>query len=390
MRIAIVHSFYRETLPSGEDISVKSELDALRKASHDVQMFSAKTAERDLERPIVKARAGLRVATGYGDNPLPRILQFDPDIVHVHNVFPNISTSWIKSIKAPVVFTLRNYRPFCANGVLFRVGRVCTTCPDMGSSLPAVVHGCYRDSRLASIPLALASHPGWGRYRQLIDLADALIVLSPKSAEIVQDLGVPPGKVHLIPNHVPSLRESDREKPAAPPHQQDVDGFWIYAGRLSEEKGVMRLLDIWPRNEVLLIAGSGPSDRECRAIASARPEIRLVGQCSNAHLLNLISRSKGVIIPTLMYETFGRSYIEGLACGRPSIAAQPSAASAMIERDGTGRIFKWEEPETLSEALHDVAEDGVALRKHCAAIYEGNYSEQVAVRRLEALYRSLL
>ena len=86
IRIAMVHSFYSSAQPSGENTVVLNEVDALRRAGHEVALFAAHTDELEGE-VFYKLRAGLRVATGYGRNPLKAIRDFSPDVVHVHNLF---------------------------------------------------------------------------------------------------------------------------------------------------------------------------------------------------------------------------------------------------------------------------------------------------------------
>lgn len=53
------------------------------------------------------------------------------------------------------VLTLHNYRLFCPAAIPMRAGQVCTDCLDRRSVLPALQHGCYRNSRLTTVPLAM-------------------------------------------------------------------------------------------------------------------------------------------------------------------------------------------------------------------------------------------
>jgi hypothetical protein len=85
----MVHSFYSSAQPSGENTVVLNEVDALRRAGHEVALFAAHTDELEGE-VFYKLRSGMRVATGYGRNPLKAINDFSPDVVHVHNLFPNL------------------------------------------------------------------------------------------------------------------------------------------------------------------------------------------------------------------------------------------------------------------------------------------------------------
>ena len=72
--------------------------------------------------PSGKPKAGWSVALGRGFHPTEELRWFRPDVVHVHNLFPNFSTGWLARCPTPVVATLHNFRSVRANGLLFRSG----------------------------------------------------------------------------------------------------------------------------------------------------------------------------------------------------------------------------------------------------------------------------
>src|SRR5262249_45510078 len=129
IRIAIVHSFYSSRQPSGENGVVESEVAALRAAGHDVRLFAARTDDLERDR-LYPGKAAARGASGRGASPLTAVERFGPDVVHVHNLFPNIARRWVAGLRRPLVTTLHNFRPLCVNGLLYRDGHVCTLCPD--------------------------------------------------------------------------------------------------------------------------------------------------------------------------------------------------------------------------------------------------------------------
>lgn len=92
IRIAMVHSFYSSRQPSGENAVVRAEVNALRRAGYEVELFAAHTdeLEGDLLYPV---KAAWRVATGRGRNPLKAIKDFSPDVVHVHNLLSNVGAA---------------------------------------------------------------------------------------------------------------------------------------------------------------------------------------------------------------------------------------------------------------------------------------------------------
>ncbi|CAM5538740.1 hypothetical protein SALBM217S_05098 [Streptomyces griseoloalbus] len=86
--------------------------------------------------------------------------------MHLHNVFPLLSPAVIAACAdagVPAVATLHNYTQVCPPGTLHRDGSPCTACVGR-APLPAVRHGCYRGSRLATVPLAVSlsvAGAGW-------------------------------------------------------------------------------------------------------------------------------------------------------------------------------------------------------------------------------------
>jgi hypothetical protein len=129
MRIAIVHSFYNSRVPSGENVVVTAQVQALRAAGHDVRLVAQYSDER-LQRRRYPAEAAVTVITGLGPDPSAELTAFAPDIVHVHNLFPNFGTRWLERWPGHLVATLHNFRPMCVAGSLSRDGEVCTLCPD--------------------------------------------------------------------------------------------------------------------------------------------------------------------------------------------------------------------------------------------------------------------
>ena len=122
-----------------------------------------------------KLKVGLLIAWNHFSykSILRLVDNFKPDIVHVHNTFPLISPSIFYAVrkKAAIVLTLYNYRLFCSNAKLLRSGKICTKCPDERSALPAIRYGCYRESRIATIPLALkiAIHRKLNTWKDKVD-----------------------------------------------------------------------------------------------------------------------------------------------------------------------------------------------------------------------------
>jgi glycosyltransferase involved in cell wall biosynthesis len=378
-RVALVHSFYSSHQPSGENTVVLDQAEALRAAGHEVTIVAAHTDALQAE-PGYSLRAAIRVATGHGRSPLAELKRFAPDVIHVHNLFPNFGTIWLERWPGALVATVHNYRPACAAGTLFRDGRMCTTCPD-GDRWAGLRHGCYRAARSATLPLAWAGRRGPAMH-PVLRRAHRLVVLSEYSRDFYLGFGFPPRKLALVPNFVDasgaacttdSTTDSTVEEPATP---------WVFAGRLSQEKGIVPLLQSWPENEPLDVIGSGPLEPACRAAA---PEgVRLVGALSRQQLRGLLPRYTGLIFPSVCPEMAPVVYQEALAAGLPVLALAGSAAADSVLRHGTGAVYN--RAGELPHALAAAHKHFPALREHCRRVHAELYAAPSWAATMASVY----
>lgn len=72
-------------------------------------------------------------------------------VVHVHNAFPLFARAIFFAIGSRT--DLHNYCLFCPVAIPMREGQFYTDCLDRRSVLPALKHGCYRGSRVATLPM---------------------------------------------------------------------------------------------------------------------------------------------------------------------------------------------------------------------------------------------
>lgn len=373
MRIALVHSYYSADQPSGENIVVDAQYEALRRAGHEV-LVVGRWSDREIgDSRAKKLSVAISVARGKGQNPTAELEAFRPDIVHVHNLFPNWGHQWLAEWKTPIVATLHNFRVVCAAGSLFRDGAECRQCVDCGSHR-AVRNSCYRDSPIASIPLAIATRGGAPK-NELVRRADLLISLSSRSNQIHESIGVPQAKLRIVPNFVADLAEhSERGK------------RWLYIGRLSAEKGLLELAESWPADVGLDVVGSGPLAEELKRISPK--SISFHGVVSQNQIPYLLAGAAGLIFPSRWAEGSPLSYIEALASARPVISWLGNGASDDIAESGTGIVLSsWDQ---LGEAIDRIEAEWPVFSAAARARYESHFSEEQWVRAIENIYLEAL
>lgn len=368
MRITIVHNFYSTRVPSGENSVVNDQVAALTVAGHDIAVVARQNSVRNGPGRLVKAAAV--VATGRGGNPLAEIRATDPDVVHVHNLFPHLGHAWVRDLDVPLVVTLHNFRQLCAADTFFRQGRECYDCLSQ-STLHAVRHRCAGGSVLQTLPLAIATSR---RARDpLLVRADVLLTLSERAAGLFAEAGAPRDKLRITRNFLPTSRDLG-SGPGGP--------SWLFAGRLDPTKGIRELLSEWPSDVPLTVVGDGPLKEE--VVARCSGAITFRGPVSRSELFRLMQVSRGLVLPSLWVEGFPTVHIEALAAGTPVLAWEPTSSASFIQQAGGGRVAG--RRGELAALLVDLEREFADQRGRCRQLFEEQFSQDVFVAQCERWY----
>jgi glycosyltransferase involved in cell wall biosynthesis len=389
MRILLVHNRYRSGTPSGENRVVDQEGEALTAQGHEVMRFGRSSDEISQWSVAKKASLPARAIWSretYRD--LTAVLrEHHPEVVHVHNTFPLLSDAVLyacRDARVPVVATMHNYRLACSNGTFFRDGTVCHDCT-RGLAVRAVVHGCYRGSHAATVPVALAR----GLHRQAWrSLVSAYVFISASQRDLHQTVGLAPDRVFVRHNLIPRQGRPRTERTPTV----------VYAGRLHEVKGLSLLMAGWDRYRTepgepglnLIIAGGGPLEGDVAAWASTRPSVEMTGTVSRDRCAELISHARAIVLPAAWEEPFGLVAVEAMAAGVPPIAAAHGSFTELITSGVDGILFNPDDPAALALAIADVErnpEQYEAYGNQARKTYEQRFDPQQSIEELLEIYR---
>jgi len=391
MHVLVVHNRYSSAQPSGENKVVDQEVALLRAAGHRVGVFERRSDDIAARSLLSKAALPLLVPW----NPAvrtelaARLRTERPDVVHVHNVFPLLSPAVLAACAdagVPAVATLHNYTQVCPPGTLQRDGRPCTEC--VGSApLPAVRHGCYRGSRLATVPLAVSLSVNRRRWWSGVE---RFLCISAAQRDVLVRAGMPAERLAVKHNFVPE-----------PGSRRAGDGEHVlYLGRLAEAKGVRLLMTAWDEVAAgggvgvpLVIAGTGPLEREVTAWAAGRDDVRYVGLYDPAQCRQAIARSVAVVAPSTWLEPFGLVLVEAMAAGVPAVAAGHGAFVELVEDGVTGLLHRPGEPASLASRIRRITAEPARNREMGEAArrrYEQDFSPAVGLERLVEEYRTAI
>ena len=391
MKIVLTHSFYSSKSPSGENEVFQIEKKLLVENNHIVETFIRHSDE-------IQAKGVVGVIQGALSTPWnpfmasaikSKIENFRPDVVHVHNTFPLISPSIFQAIgkRAARVLTLHNYRLFCPAAIPMRSARVCTECLDTKSSLPSLIHGCYRDSRIATLPLAMSV----GVHRKLgtwTNQVDAFICLSDFQRDLMIKAGLPAHKVHVKPNFYrgnPTVVTWPERKP-----------YVVFAGRLSKEKGVISLISAWKKwgaqAPELRLVGDGELRTELESLAKGLP-IKFLGQLSSDKAEAEIANASLQILPSEWFEGFPMVVREAFAFGTPSAVSNIGPLPSIVEHGVSGLVFQPNNPDSLLHVVKTAWETpglletlGFGARKE----FEEKYNEDANYAILMDIYQKAI
>jgi glycosyltransferase involved in cell wall biosynthesis len=385
MKVLMVHNRYQQR--GGEDAVVDAEVRLLASNGIDVQRFDA---DNDAIQGVVS-----KVQVSLGQFGLPTAAQskfkaalsgFRPDLVHVHNWFPTLSPSLFNICSrenVPVVHTLHNYRLLCVNATLFRNGHVCEDCIGTTFRTPGILHSCYRDSVAGSAvaTAGMLAHWSLGTWTRSID---RFVALTEFARNKLIEGGLPAEKVVVKPNFI----DPD------PGLGTGRGGYFLYVGRLTEEKGVRVLLECWKDGAdlpKLMIAGTGPLENELQAAAATMPNVELLGACSSDRVIELMRDASALLCPSQWYEGMPRVVIESLAVGTPVIASNIGSYPEMIVDGETGALFPTGGAAALRNRLRDLLHGDAlqSMRANARRCFQSNYTGEMNFSLLLNIYRSV-
>lgn len=382
MKVLVVHNDYRAATPSGENVAVRAQVSSLRAAG--VETFTYVRSSDEIAGRSTMQRALLPIEPLAGPGATRQLAalmdRVQPDIVHLHNVFPLISPRVIDVARdrgVGVVATAHNYRHVCVRGTFFREGHDCRECVGHTFGTPAVRHSCYRDSRAESLVMATALAAHRGRFHRV----DRYVALTPLMAEHLVSYGIDRAKVTVVPNSAP-------DPGTAPPRGNGV----LFAGRLSPEKGFRLLAEAWAQLPTtvgpLVVAGDGFERPAVIALASRRPDVEYVGVVAPEAMPTLIAGSAAVVVPSLWDDVCPMIAIEAMALGRPVLATARGGLPYLIGDDG-GEIVE-ATPDALRAGLLRVLAGGAEAGRAARARYERLFSPTVVTAALIAAYEDVL
>lgn len=377
MRILLLHSRYASGAASGENRVVEDEARLLTEAGHSVRIYAPAVQS---DRPTLQVGVDAIWSRSAARATSAAIREHRPDVVHVHNLYPVLSPAVIRTARAagvPVVMTIHNFRLACLAATLLRDGRVCESCV---GHLPwrGVVHGCYRGSRAAST--AVFSSVALHRATRTYDGVSRFAVVSAFIARRLSRAGLEPRRAIVRPNF--SWAAERRTGPG---------DYFLYLGRLSQEKGLAPLVLEWPSSAALVVAGDGPEKPAIERAARGR-SVEFVGAVEPDRARTLIANARALVLPSLCYEGAPRVIVEAFAAGVPVLASRIGGIPEQVDDGLSGLLVDPGDAAGWGAAVDALGDDDRSAALGAGAYHSwcSHYSPEAGLASLERIYRSAI
>ncbi|MFZ0803075.1 MAG: glycosyltransferase family 4 protein [Terriglobales bacterium] len=356
---------------SGTEVYLFELMQLLRSQGHEVALFSMADSRGqptaydqffvphiDFKDPtagwLTRARLGAHViySTDARDRLRKMLQVFRPDVAHVRNIYHHLSPSILWELKEqgiPVIYHLNDFKLICPVYNMVTSGHACQqSCT--GHYWKSLSQGCY-EGPVSSAVLLMAEayvHHWIGTYGKCID---HFVTPSHFAKSQLMKNGFNPTKITVLP-HFQNLPEA---APLAP-----SDAPILYFGRLSPEKGVdhlLRAMKTLPQVR-LQVAGDGPqrSDLESLTRTLNLDNVEFTGHLTGEDLQHRIAAARFTILPSLAYETLGKSILESYAWQRPVVASDLGSRRELVRQGETGLLYPPGNVEQLSGAISYLAQ----------------------------------
>ncbi len=309
-KILVINTKYREF--GGEDSNIEEEVKFLS------NFYNVQYLEYDNSEKInIYDFLSFFLQSNYKSNKIlkKKLDSFSPDIVYIHNTWFKAGLGIFKTLKKKnlnVIVKVHNFRHECSSYLSAKKHKqeqkFCFKCGFSGS----VINKYYPDSYTKSFLLTLYSK----KYLKILKSNDIqILVLNKFSKQRMEKLRNSGENISIFYNPL-DIKNLQRGK------YNPNSSYVVYAGRLSEPKGLTELLNTWKevnlKNIKLKIIGTGDIKDQLEQKFKGK-NIEFLGSMSNSEAVNEIRNSRAVITATKMYEGQPRLLNEASAMGVPSI-----------------------------------------------------------------------
>jgi glycosyltransferase involved in cell wall biosynthesis len=405
MKILMVNKFLYNR--GGSETYMFQISEYLKKQGHEVYFFGMKdeenivdTDEKSLVENLDFHKKSLKtllypfkiIYSIEARKKIAKILDsFKPDIVHLNNYNFQLTPSIIYEVKKrnlPIVQTVHDPVVVCPNHSLFNYneGEICEKCKG-NKYFFCIKTKCIHNSMVKSVFGAIEAII----YNKLntYEKVDKFICPSQFINEKIVEFGVN-GQKTITMHNFSMLDIGD--------NLNKKRNYILYFGRLSQEKGIITLLESAKKlkNYSFKICGTGPLEEYMKNYINQNnlKNVELLGFKTGNELKMLIKNAKVSIYPSVWYENCPMSVIESKGLGTPVIGSKIGGIPELIRDNKDGFVFEANNSEDLSEKIKNIME--FDEEKYSSFVneslkdFKGRFQIKIYYDKLVKLYKDIV
>lgn len=378
----------------------------LKEQGHEVIFLSRKDEQNIVsgdKEYFISQPGGVKKIKNIFRNPeaaikLEEILEKEkPDIAHAHLFWGGISPSIFNVLHkqgVPLVHTAHDYRMVCPAYLLTDgQGRFCARCKG-GRFYNCALRKCSRGSVAESVILAAEMYYRNKKWHPAKEI-DGLIFVSnfSKKKHLEFDKRLDNAKTIVLYN-CPGEAVIESLDLA----QDTFESYYLFYGRLSEEKGVPTLLKAFEKfpKLKLKVVGTGPIEEELKNYCNEKGlgNVEFLGYKCGKELFDLVAGAKYVCVPSECYENNPMTIVEAYSLGTPVIGAAIGGISEIVADGKTGYSFESGNVESLVAALSMASslgkEDYVSQKQLAYKFAQENFRREKHLEKLVGFYEEVI
>lgn len=304
-------------------------------------------------------------------------------VVHFHSWFHSLSASVISAAKNcgfSIIISLHEYSSVCGNAGLynFAQNKICLKTPCSSSCIV-----CNCDKR--SYAQKLYRIVRLDIYRRILGSKISRVLFVSETSKFILESTKAFRDLSL---NAEMIYDPVTVKPVMDDYHHECSDYYLFVGRVSEEKGIALFCEaVIQLNVKGIVVGDGPL---FESLQRRYPQIFFVGRKNPDEVLNYMKAARALVFPSVLYETLGLVVLEAMiSCALPCIVSEDVAASEFVQDGINGLRFATGSKESLMKCL-EKCESNSLIKKFSSSVEQEKLYEDFCleghVRRLTGLY----
>lgn len=277
------------------------------------------------------------------------INKIKPDIIHLHGFVSYLSPSVLNCCKnIPTIATLHDSTLACPAVKMLYKNKV--LCKDIkcknGNYINCLLNNCANNLE-SSVRKTIRAYITKSKLKYI----DNYITPSNTLKQIIlnSNIGITEKQIVTINNFL--IVDELNIKP-----NYNNNGYFLYAGRISKEKGVKYLLQAMkdlPKEIELHIVGKGNEEENLKKYVKENnlDNVKFLGFKNREEIKEEYQNCIATILPCNWFENFPTTNMESFINGKPVIASNIGGIPEQVEHNKTGLLFEPANIEQLKECI---------------------------------------